>query len=152
MSNNAVFDDLLDPAFGEIYCRAWTMEKNKMISCEDGCEEVARTCKRLAAEFVEAYDKACALGGEPDYWDSLDRFAVKRLQEEYPLVKRYELTYSVHLMMDRYMFAKSMEDLGARLNTELDLTNDFNIKILLKKKIDDGEFTMIRTSAKEMEE
>lgn len=86
------FDDLLDPAFGEIYCKVWDLEKNNAISAEDGCEEIARTCKRLAAEFVEAYEKACALGGEPDYWDCLDLFAVKRLVEEYPPNKHYEVT------------------------------------------------------------
>ena len=104
------FDDMIDPAFAEIYWKACSLEKAGEIEDDfDGIEELAQKCKQIAADYVSAYDEACKIG-EPDFWGGLDSYAEKQLKEMYPLSKEFTVLIDAQMTYEYKIMAHSREE------------------------------------------
>ena len=110
MSKPVEFDDLLDVAFAEIYWSACKLEKEKKIDPNNTIEELARDCKQLAADFVEKYEAACAIGEYPSFYDRLYGYAEEQLKKKYPPLKHFDVLIDAQMTLTWPVFAKDKEE------------------------------------------
>lgn len=120
------FDDMIDPAFAEIYWKACSLEKAGEIEDDiDGIEELAQKCKQIAADYVAAYDEACKIG-EPDFWGGLDSYAEKRLKEIYPLSKKFTVLFDAQMTYECEIMARYREEAEQEAMNMMEQDPDFN--------------------------
>lgn len=112
---NVVFDEILDPAFAEIYYMTICMEKEGKCEADMDAESLAVECKKLAAEFVESYNEACK-HDEVSYYDMLSDFADERIPERFPVSHKYEVLLSYIVQKKITTYAASEAD--ARIKAE----------------------------------
>lgn len=110
VSKPVPFDDMIDVAFAEIYHEACTMEKERKIEPHNTMEEFARDCKQLAADFVEKYEAACAIGEYPSFYDRLYGYAEEQLKKKYPPVKKFDVLIDAQVTMHYPVFAKDKDE------------------------------------------
>ena len=110
MSKPVEFDDMIDPAFAEIYWKACSLEKAGEIEDDfDVIEELAQKCKQIAVDYVEMYSEAWGKGG-PDFWGGLETYAEKRLKEIYPLSKEFTVLIDANMTYEYKVRAFSREE------------------------------------------
>lgn len=136
MSKPVEFDEMLDVAFAEIYWTANRMDTEGKISPENTTEELARECKQIAADFVEAYEAACKLGELPSFYDDLWAYAEKELVKKYPPVKKYTVTIDAKLVYKFDVEATSKADARAAAMNVL-----INDPFIEKRIREQGEIT-----------
>lgn len=110
MSKPVEFDELLDVAFAETYYTSCKMEKEDRICCGDTTDEIARVCKQIAADYCEAYETACKIGGCPDFYGGLYSYAEEELKKKYPPVKKFDVTIDAQVTMYYSVFAKDKNE------------------------------------------
>ena len=103
------FDEMLDPAFAEIYFTACQMEKEGKIEPENTTEELALDCKKIAAEYVSIYNAASKIS-EPCFYDDMYPYAERRLIELYPPRKEFTVLIDAQMTLDFKVQAVNREE------------------------------------------
>lgn len=105
-----LYDDMVDPAFAEIYHIVSVMENNGEVESNLDCESLAYECRKLAYKFVEGYETACKYNvGYPDYWDMLDKWTRDKAKEKWPPLKRFDVLIDGNVTMTYSTFATNEE-------------------------------------------
>ena len=110
MSKPVPFDALLDVAFAETYYTSCKMEKEDKICCGDTTDEIARVCKQIAADYCEAYESACKIGGYPDFYGGLYGYVEEELKKKYPPVQKFDVLIDAQMTLTWPVFAKDKDE------------------------------------------
>ena len=93
-----LYDDMIDPAFAEIYHIISVMENKNEVETDLDCEALAHECRKLAYEFVELYDELCKYGA-PSYWDMIDSWTRDKAKGKWPPLKRFDVLIDGNVTM-----------------------------------------------------
>ncbi len=109
MERQIQYDDLVDPAFAEIYHIVSEMEEKDECCTDMDCESLAHECRKLAYDFVAVYEDMCRCG-EPDYWSMIDRWARSKAKEKWPPLKRFDVLIDANVTMTFPVYAANRDD------------------------------------------
>ena len=104
-----LYDDMIDPAFAEIYHIISVMENKNEVETDLDCEALAHECRKLAYEFVELYDELCKYGA-PSYWDMIDSWTRDKAKGKWPPLKRFDVLIDGNVTMTYPVFAANEDD------------------------------------------
>ena len=109
MERKIQYDDLVDPAFAEIYHIVSEMEEKDECYTDIDCESLAHECRKLAYDFVAVYEDMCRCG-EPDYWSMIDRWARSKAKEKWPPLKRFVVVIDAKITTTYSVYATDRDD------------------------------------------
>ena len=109
MERQIQYDDLVDPAFAEIYHIVSEMEEKDECCTDMDCESLAHECRKLAYDFAAVYEDMCRCG-EPDYWSMIDSWARSKAKEKWPPLKRFDVLIDANVTMTYKALARDRKD------------------------------------------